>query len=68
MNIFKIFLFFVFIAVLTYYLVFKMWVDCQCYKYSTCPSHCDKRCISTFCVIWWDCVDDCDGEGSCYKK
>ena len=68
MKIIKILFFFVLTWVLAYLLIFKVWVNCQYYKYSNCPDHCDKKCVSTFCVIWWDCKDDCEGEWSCYKK
>lgn len=44
--------------------------DLQCgkYKYSTCPSVCQQRCIPSECHLENGvsvCTDDCDGLGSC---
>ncbi len=44
-------------------------LECNKYRYSTCPNLCQKRCIPSTCSEDKDgnaiCTDDCEGLGSC---
>jgi inhibitor of cysteine peptidase len=46
-------------------------MDCNKFRYSTCPSYCYSRCIPTTCTEDSEgratCTNDCEGLGSCYN-
>jgi len=46
-------------------------LDCNKYRYDTCPYYCYSRCIPTSCTEDAEgratCTDDCGGLGSCYN-
>jgi uncharacterized secreted protein with C-terminal beta-propeller domain len=46
-------------------------MDCNKYRYDTCPSYCYSRCIPTSCTQDSEgratCTNDCSGLGSCYN-